>query len=186
MSKLPSHFGETPIFGSLDEELEFFISLCRSMFDEDRSTNLTAFEALLFIACREWKRELENGVELDPDDQVSVPWWAVQALAIGYGEYKEDYEGGKKPKLGQVLGIDSVGKGKRPKTAAHLKTLRDHRISYQLADQILTGKSVTTAIKDFAKTYSMTTDNLLKIWYEHGERATSVLKNAKPNIETED
>lgn len=182
MRDVPSFFASVPVADSLDDELTIFLEICRVVFYEDRSTAFGAFEAVSFVAAREWKRDDEPA----ETDMVRVPWWALKALAIGYCEYKEQYADGLKPKLGQNFGMEVKGRGKRPSVATHTHFLRDLRLALWIADAVSTGESVAGATKKVADRHAMTIDRLNQIWAEHGTNARSVLSNFRTSRQTQE
>ena len=66
-----------------------YLDAWKESFEQDRTTTYAAFMALSSVAAYWWQHQD------DPPEHVEVPWWALQAIAIGFQSYTHDQDEGR-------------------------------------------------------------------------------------------
>lgn len=159
---------------SRDEELTIQLDTLLDLFQRDRSTALPAFEAVRRIAAHEWGRK--DGLERVPTAEVKVPWWVVQALAIGFNTYADARANGLITPLGRAYGLEGGGQGKTTRVAQSANELRDQRLVMGIALRVQRGMTVRAAIEAMITEdlTSLSFDRVEKIWAKHSEKARAM------------
>jgi hypothetical protein len=159
---------------SREEELKIRLETLRKEFECDRSTALLAFEAVRTIAAYEWERN--DDLERIPASMVAVPWWAIQALAIGFGKYGDARAGGRITPLGEAYGIEGGGQGKNTRFTRWIKEQRDRRIAMGIALRVSQGLTIEAAINGMINENltSLSFERVEKIWAKHSKRARAM------------
>lgn len=159
---------------SAETELQLFLEMSREYFEKDRSTTLHAFQAIGYLTTYFW--QLNEGKE---PQEVSVPYWIIKALGIGWMNYREAFSEGRTTTLGEAYGLEGGGQGKSKKIRNLDLEIRDIRVAAKLASEISQGTSVTSAISDMANTLGVSEETIRRIWKRLGRKAKQVVKNSQ-------
>lgn len=156
------------------EELEEKLDTLHQMFRSDRSHVLPAFEAIQMIAACEWGRE--DGLERIPMSGVEVPWWVVQALAIGFNRYTDARVNGRITKLGEAYGLEGGGQGKLPRVTQSARELSEQRLAMGIAKREQQGMALHDAIEAvIAETgSSLSFKRVEEIWAKYSAHARAI------------
>lgn len=100
-----------------------------------RQASLSAFHALVAVAGY-WRfaspqKKADPNWEPAPDALVTVPWWIVDFLAQGWIRYLEAPTGRT---LGESLGLEGGGQGRRPAKEQWKNLLRDVTLALMVAE----------------------------------------------------
>ncbi len=167
---------ESPLHGkpwpfSLEQDLAVFLMMLEERFRNDRSDPLPAFEALSYIASYVWKAEEPSSYT------ITIPWWVVQALAIGFINYR-DRAGSTTPiTLGEAYNLEGRGQGKEPRIQRTLRELRDIRIAIAIAQAHVGGVKIDAALKEQSDKTGLSVGQARRIWEKNRRRASSAVRN---------
>ncbi len=167
---------ESPLEGkswprSRDQDLPHFLAMLESEFHRDTSNTLPAFEAVNLIASHLWERDQSS------PEFVSVPWWTVEVLAMGYNIYRDGALSNAPLKLGEAFGLEGGGQGKQPRIQQSLQKLRDIRIAGAIAFNSAEGVKIEAALQEQADLTQLSVGQIRRIWEENREQAENAVKN---------
>jgi hypothetical protein len=172
---------ESPLQGtpwpfSLEQDLTVFLVMLEERFRKNTSDPLPAFEALSYIASYVWL------IEKPPSYTLPTPWWAIQALAIGFNSYR-DAAGSTAPlTLGEAYRLEGRGQGKEPRIQRGLRQLRDIRIAVAIATATADGVKIETALQEQADKTGLSVGQVRRIWEMNRRRASSAVRNFRTRI----
>jgi len=174
-----SSIPESPLRGkpwpfSLDQDLAVFLIMLEEQFRNDRSNPLPAFEALSYIASYVWQAE-------EPST-LPIPWWVVQALAIGFINYRDRAGSGTPMTLGEAYNLEGRGQGKEPRIQRALRELRDIRIATAIAQANVAGVKIEAALQEQSDKTRLSVGQVRRIWEKNHRRASSAIRNFRTRI----
>jgi hypothetical protein len=153
-----------------EQDLAVFLEIARQGFLSDGTNLIPAFEALNYLAAYYWQRE-------EAPETITIPFWAVEALAEGFLRYKKSHEtGGTSLTLGEALHIERRGQGKRPRLHEAQKQLRDIRIATRLVLLEEQGWKIEAAIEEVAARSNMHHTTIRDLWSRHADHAREALE----------
>lgn len=157
--------------GSPDELLEF-IELDYWLYEQhgNPANALFAFDAL-------WKLGGATAATDPPHNTpVSVPWWVVRAIGLGWLAYRRAAISAKGESLETAMGFKVYG-GRGKALARFEMERRDHMLSLDVAVLELRGLTRTAATDQVATRYGMGFEAVRKIYAEHGQFARDKVKS---------
>jgi hypothetical protein len=158
-----------------EQDLAMFLTMLERRFRENSSDPMPAFEAIKYIAAYFW------AVDKSPDS-VLVPWWVVQALAIGFNKYHDAATSTAPLTLGEAYQVEGRGQGKRPKIQQSLNELRDIRIAGAIAMAKADGVKIEAALQEQAQKTGLSVVHVRRIWEQKRARALSAVTNFRTSI----
>lgn len=140
-----------------------------------RQASLSAFHALVAVGGY-WRfasaqKKADPDWKPAPDATVSVPFWIVDFLAQGWISYLEAPSGRT---LGETLGIEGGGQGRRPAKEQFKNLLRDVTLALKVAalrdEAENEGEKVSLerAYLDIAQGEDVSKDTVKRAWRAHG------------------
>jgi hypothetical protein len=176
-----SSIPESPLRGkpwpfSLEQDLAIFLMMLEERFRKDMSDPLPAFEALNYIASYVWLTEKSS------TRTVPVPWWVVQALAIGFNIYRDRAESTTPTTLGEAYNLEGRGQGRNPRIQHGLRQLRDIRIATAIALARANGVKIEAALQEAADKSKLSVGQVRRIWETNRGRASSAVRNFRTRI----
>jgi len=173
-----SSIPESPLQGepwalSLEQDLAVFLIMLEEQFRADRSDPLPAFEALSYFASYVWQTE-EPSTHTLP-----IPWWVVQALAIGFKKYRDTAESTAPITLGEAYKLEGGGQGKEPRIQRALRQLRDIRIATAIAQATVAGVKIEAVLKEQADNTRLSVGQVRRIWEKNRRRAINAVRNIR-------
>ena len=169
--KIPSALDELGVSGSPELLLADNLASWEQAFRQDQTTTHQPFMALATVAAYWWLHE--GG----PPERVEVPWWALQAVIIGFQTYTTARDEGRTTTFGEAFGMESMGQGKQPRLAKERLKERNRDVALHIAMRIERGVSVESAIKEFAKQYDLGESTVWRAWSAYGDLAQRRLAN---------
>jgi hypothetical protein len=176
-----SSIPESPLQGqpwpfSLEQDLAIFLIMLEERFRKDTSDPLPAFEALSYIASYVWLTEKPSTYTLP------IPWWVVQALVIGFKNYR-DHAGSTTPMtLGEAYNLEGRGQGKKPRIQHGLRHLRDIRIAIAIAQAEANGVKIEASLQDQSEKTGLSVGQVRRIWETNRGRASTAVRNFRTRI----
>ena len=154
-------------FAGLPRDRELHLATLFKKIQADRSSTLQAFEAIGMIAAWEFGRE--DGCEFIPTAMVPVPWWVIQAMAIGYNNYRDQHSKGLITSLGEAFGMEQSGQGKGKRLNKAQKELRNIRLEAGITARVNLGATITAAIEAVIAegVTSLSSDTIRKIYRQY-------------------
>jgi hypothetical protein len=164
---------------SFEQDLAIFLMMLEEQFRKDTSDPLPAFEVLNYIASYIWKTET---TETPSTDSIPVPWWVVQALAIGFNIYRDRAQSTTPMTLGEAYNLEGRGQGKNPRIQHELRQLRDIRIATAIALASANGVKIEAALQEQADKTRLSVGQVRRIWETNRGRASSAVRNFRTRI----
>jgi hypothetical protein len=169
-------FPESPLQSAswpfmLEQDLAIFLTMLEDRFRKDRSDPLPAFEALSYVAAYVWRNE-NSSTRMLP-----IPWWVVQALAIGFSIYRDSAETSTPMTLGESFNLEGRGQGKEPRVQRAMRELRDIRIATAIALARAAGGKIEAALQDQAQKTRLSIGQVERIWEKNREQAVNAVHN---------
>jgi hypothetical protein len=153
-----------------EQDLAMFLEIARQAFLSDHTNPLSAFETLNYLTAYYWQRE-------EAPETITVPFWAVEALAEGFTRYKKSHEtGATSLTLGEALHVEGRGQGKRPRIHEAQKRLRDIRLATRLVLLEEQGWKIEAAIEEVAAKSKLHHTTIRDLWAQHAHHAREALK----------
>ena len=99
------------------------------------------------------------------EDMVSVPFWIVETLGLGWWKYRSEGVPGRT--FGETLGIEGRGQGKHPTRERWNNWIRNQGIA---KDVYLKRQSITyeAAVADVAERQGVSETTVRRAWKDHG------------------
>lgn len=111
----------------------------------------------------------ENFDGIDPEASISVPWWAVRAIHLGWREFEDsDTQAEKKLTLGKAFEVERPERGKSSLYERQKLNMRDMRIAILVA---LKGPPVDLAIQEVAIEGGLSERTVTTAWTSYREEA---------------
>lgn len=153
-------------------ELQVFLSMAREQFESDRSTALHAFLAIGYLTSYDWRIESR-----EEPQEISVPYWIMKALGIGWMNYREANSAKRTTTLGEAYNIEGGGQGKSKKVKNLDFEFRDFRIATKIAIDHSNGSTITAAKSDVSNLLGLSEETINRIWKKMGKKAKQAVKN---------
>jgi hypothetical protein len=161
---------------TLEQDLKTFLIMMADRFQKNRSDSLPAFEALNYIAVYRWQKG-DN-----PPDEVPVPWWVVQALAIGFNLYRDSAQSRTPMTLGEAYNLEGRGQGREPRIQHWFRQLRDIRIVSAIVMAQANGQKLEAALQKEVEKTGLSIGQVRRIWEKNREQASRLVRKLPTRI----
>jgi hypothetical protein len=161
---------------SMEQKLDWMLSIHRDQFNEDRSSAVLPLHALMLI----FEYHAQKG-ESDETAKVAVPWWIVRAICIGITEYAEAFRQHAPKSLGEAMGIEGGGQGREPRWFGAERLTRDIRIALRLAFAEIRGEKLEAVKEGISKEASLSMSQVERIWSANSKRARAAVRQSTPS-----
>ena len=144
------------------EHLDRDLAAWRADFESDSSSALPAFWALAHCVAAQWTK-----VDQDDPAMIQLPYWAAQAVAIGFNNYREACESGRTTTFGEAFGVEGGGQGKQRKFARFEQERQKRTIALAIVLLQRTGQRRIDAIRQICNEYQIderTAERYLQRW----------------------
>jgi hypothetical protein len=161
------------------ECLERDLAAMRTHFESDRSTALLAFQAVALCVATQWGKEGPDGPLL-----IQVPYWAAQAIAIGFKNYEGAHESGRSTTFGEAFGVEGGGQGKQPKLDQNARDRREQLIVVEIVRHQRQGQPRKDAIELACNQFDIderTAKRYLKRWETLAKRQLAIYFGDNPS-----
>ena len=143
------------------------------LFELDKTTTVPAFMALASV----FFGELEEMEDLAPTDLLEVPVWVIQSITIGFMNYRDAILRGESLRLGEAMGLESEGKGVKPRLVKEQRRLRDLKLTMFVALRVDAGELTKDAVKAAAEEYLVSQSTAMRIWSKNKSFVRECLNN---------
>ena len=150
-----------------------YLNAYHILFEQDPTTTAQALMALASV----FFGKLEETEDLAPTDLVGVPVWALQAITIGFMNYRDAISQGNPLRFGEAMGLEGSGKGVKPRLAKEQRRLRDYKLALSVAMKVDAGYQTKTAIEEVADTYLVSQSTAMRIWSKNKNFVRECLNN---------
>ncbi len=163
---------ELEIPPDLDLLMTDYMDTWKSKYENDSSNIIPALYGISAIACFYWQNPNKLG-----SPNVTVPFWAIEALSEGFMKYHQAKGSGRTTTLGEAFGLEGGGQGITPILKKTFKSDRNRKIALSIAIKIDGGISVEEAVNLVADEYDLSEKTIWPIWSNNKELVQSSLKN---------
>src|SRR5262249_28927690 len=148
-----------------------FLAMLEAQFKQNSTSPLPAFEAVNYIASYVWQ------IGKSEPASVSVPWWAVQALAIGFNKYHDAAQSRAPITLGEAYKLEGGRQGRPPAIQRRMQELRDIRIALAIALVREKEGKIEAVLQEQAERAQLSLGRTRRIWEKYRKRAIRAVAN---------
>lgn len=155
-----------------------YVDTYHALFEEDETTTAHAYMALASV----FFNDMNKHEHLDPIEAILVPIWVVQAITIGFMNYRGAVLDGKSLRFGEAMGLEGSGKGVKPRLVKEQRRLRDLKLAMSIAVKVDAGQKTMVAIEEVADAYLVSQSTAMRIWSKNKKTAQECLNNFRLSL----